>query len=42
MIATRTPDRDPHVSPEELAAAMRRGLEARRFFRKPAEAPLHI
>ena len=21
---------------------MRRGLEARRFFRKPAEAPLHI
>lgn len=40
MIATRTPDQ--HVSPEELAAAMRRGLEARRFFRKPAEAPPQI
>lgn len=40
MIATRTADREPTVSPEELAAAMRQGLEARRFFRKPAEAPL--
>ena len=42
MIVTRTPDREPTVSPEELAAAMRRGLEARRFFRKPAETPLQI
>src|SRR5262245_51496864 len=40
MIATRTADREPSVSPDELAAAMRNGLEARRFFRKPAEAPL--
>jgi hypothetical protein len=42
MIVTRSRERDSTVSPEELAAAMRQGLEARRFFRKPSDEPFPI